>query len=155
MWRFSEIESRLSSNLDSVIGMVEDWVKERMLPLDVLVNSSTDLLSQLLKDKLFNKGYRGKRGYTVDRRVFMKTYPYAKWLLRQRIYQALVNGEITSPDGVIDSINRIRRQVVDLDVRTIDKYLGLIKQEQQRSSEFETFLRIIMEVIEQSIRELE
>ncbi len=152
---FNEIEQQLSKHVDTVIKVVEKWVKERTLPIETLVNASTEILSLILRINLHLQGYTGKRGFRVDREAFTKTYNKAKHLLKQKIFQAILDNEITNPDKIIESINKIKQQEANKQRITVGEYLDLIKQEQQRNNEFNTYIKIVKEIVKQVIEELQ
>ena len=88
---FESIREKFFGKIDQVIEIVEKWLNERMLSVDILVNASSKLLSELVRRELFLKGYRGKRGYTVDIDMYRRIYPAARRTLRQKIYEAFIN----------------------------------------------------------------
>ena len=152
---FSEVEQQLNKHMGTVIKVVEEWVKERTLPIETLINASTEILGLILRIDLYLRGYRGKRGFSVDREAFTKTYNKAKHLLRQRVFQAILNNEITDPNTIIESINRIKQQKAAKQRITVSKYLDLVKQEQQRINEFKRYVEMIKEVVRQAVGSLE
>lgn len=62
-----ELINTINPNLGVIIDLIRKWVHKKELPLDILINASTDILSFILRVKLYLKGYRGRSGSTVNR----------------------------------------------------------------------------------------
>lgn len=44
-----EVDELAFKHLDTIIGTVDAWIKERTLPIDILVNALTQILSLMLR----------------------------------------------------------------------------------------------------------
>jgi len=152
---FKDMEERLSKHMETIVNEVGKWLKERMLPVEILVNASTEMLSLMLRVELYLKGYRGKRGFSVNREVYVKTYARAKNILKQKIFNAILNNEIRDLDKILESINRIKQQLAAKRKITISDYGDLARKEQERNSEFKAYTKILKRVVAQAIEEYE
>ena len=150
---FESVREKFFGKIDQVIKIVEEWLNERMLSVDVLVNASSELLSELVRRELFLKGYRGKRGYTVDINMYRRVYPAARRMLKQEIYKALMNRELTA-ENVLESINRINKLLSQKNVKTIADYFAVIKQETEKNHDFRKFIDIVNNIVEKLVEEL-
>lgn len=151
---FNHIMGKLEDKLADTIMLVKQWLDEKTLPLELLLNASNELLSLTLRLKLYIKGYKGKTpGFSVSQEAFRKTYGKAKRLLRIEAYKALVNREIKDIQGIIKSINNIKKKTRNK--TTISKYLDKVKEERRNNKEFDKYINIITNVCTKVVKEYE
>ena len=150
-----EVRAQLARYMDAIIAEVGDWLSGRTLPIDILVNASGEILSLMLRIKLYMRGYRGRRGFTVNHEAFVKTYPRAKTILRQKVFKAAVNNIIKDLGRVVESINRIKQELASKHGVTVGEYMDSIRKEQQLNPEFEAFIRMVEEAVVQAVKEYE
>jgi len=75
---FSEVKERLNKNLDLIINPIDKKVKSKIGSVELLFNMSTEILSTLLRLKLFLEGFRGRRDFSISREAYIKTFHQAK-----------------------------------------------------------------------------
>jgi len=123
--------------------------------MEVLLNASSNILSLMIRLELYLRGYRGKRGFSVDRKVFNKTFAQAKYLLKQKVFEAILNNELKDLNKIIESINKIKQQLSVKHRATVSDFTKALKDEQNRNPEFDTFIKIIRKVVMQVIKDYE
>jgi len=76
---FSDAGNALSQVLEELIDRFGDVVQTikseadlKTLPVDIIVNTSSDLVGIALRGTLIAKGYKGKRGFTVSNSIHNK-----------------------------------------------------------------------------------
>ena len=150
-----EIKELLNKHMEQVISEVENWVSRRLSLMEVLLNASSNILSLMMRLELYLRGYRGKKGFTVDRKVFNKTFAQAKYLLKQKVFEAILNNELKDLNKIIESINKIKQQLSVKHRATVSDFTKALKDEQNRNPEFDTFIKIIRKVVMQVIKDYE
>ena len=143
----------VEGRFNTVVGSIRGEVGLKYTAIDVVVNASSDIISFAIKADLIARGYRGRSGFSVSREVyeryFGRIYTKAKLLLRQRLYEALVNQVIRDTQGLINSLNSVKKRVAERERVTVGDYYAIIKDEGYRSEDF----RKLLELIDQCVKE--
>jgi len=142
----------LMRRFDDLVSAVRGEVDLRLLPVDVIVNASSDLIGIRVRAVLISRGYRGRRGFTVSRSAFDKyvqLYNRAKQLLRQKLNGAIVNHEITDPQGLLESINNVKKRS-STEARTIIDVMRIIEEESSKNREFRKLLELVGESVKEA-----
>jgi len=145
------IKNKVSQNLDQIIKIIREWLENRITPLDVLVKASSYIVNPIVRVNLYLKGYRGKRGFTTKKGLANKVGSAAKQILRRKIYDAIVKGEL-DPESALASINRIKGIEADKKKMTISELSGLIKQEAEYNKDFKVLLDKIYEAVDEAMK---
>lgn len=142
-----------SGNLESMIKIISSEANLKHLPIDIIMNASSEIVSIMLRGVLITKGHKGKSGFSIDHDFYSKHYSQlrtkVKYLIRQKLYDALATQTIKDIQGLIKSLNNIKKKTVKS--RTIGEVLQVIKGEASSNSEFHKLLEIIRECIEKAI----
>jgi len=140
-------------NLEDIINVISDEVNLKLFPVDIIVNASSEIISIMLRGILITKGYRGKNGFSIDRDFFSKHYlqlrTKVKHLIRQKLYEALITQTIRDVQGLIKSLNNIRKKAIEC--KTVSEVFQIIREEAYNNNEFYKLLKIIQQSIEESL----
>jgi len=150
-----DLMNALNPYLEQIIKMIREWISKKELPLDVLVNASTDILSFLVKLELYLKGYRGKRGFTVNKQAFDRVFNKAKSMLRIKLYEALISGEHIDVNETLEVINWVRNQVTGKPRITVNEHAKLINEGKKKSASFAKFIELMLNLVKECIKEYE
>lgn len=151
------ILDELMRRFDDLVNAVKGEVDLRLLPVDVIVNASSDLIGIRVRAVLISRGYRGRSGFTVSRSAFdkyMQLYNRAKQLLRQKLNEAIVNHEIADPQGLLESINNVKKRS-STEARTIVDVMRIIEEEGSKNREFHKLLELIGESVKEATEALQ
>jgi hypothetical protein len=157
---FSKVGDTLNQTLqlvlekfDTIVNIIREDVELRLLPVDVVVNASSQIVSLVLKLTLAFRGFRGKRSYTISKEIrdkyYHQLYKKALFLVRQKLYEATVNHIIKNPQKLLESINNVRREVAEK-AHTLSDVFQIIGEEEKRNEEFSRLIKII----QQSVKEI-
>lgn len=157
---FSKVGDTLNQTLqlvlekfDTIVNIIRKDVELRLLPVDVVVNASSQIVSLVLKLTPAFRGFRGKKSYTISKEIrdkyYHRLYKKALFLARQKLYEATVNHIIKNPQKLLESINNVRREVA-VKAHTLSDVFQIIGEEEKRNEEFSRLTKII----QQSVKEI-
>lgn len=146
------IKNSIDKNLDKIITIVKEWLENRITSLDVLVKASSDIVNKIVKVNLYLKGYKGKHGFTTKKGLANAIGFLAKKILRRKLYDTIVEGKL-NPNNALVSINNIKKMSRVNNVRTINEYFKIIKQEAELSKDFKVLLDKIYESVDEAIKQ--
>ena len=113
----SQVLEELMDRFVYVVQTINSEADLKVLPVDIIVNASSNLVSIALRGVLIAKGYKDKRGFTVSnsiRNKYMHFYNKTKQLLRQRFSEALMNHEIGDLQKLLESINSTKKRAAEV-----------------------------------------
>jgi len=151
-----QILGELLKRFNDIAQIVKSEVDLKVLPIDVIVNASTDLISLYLRIALISKGYKGKRGFALNKSIqskYMQLYNKAKHMLKQRLFEAITRHEIADPQKLLESINSFKKKVAE--ARTVSNVLEAVKEESNRNPDFHKLLEMIKQCTEEAIKSLQ
>jgi len=143
----------LLNRFDDIAQAVKSSSSLDTSPIELIVNASTDLISIELHSALIAKGYKGKSGFTVSSSIFneyMRIYNKVRRLLKQTLNEALRNRIIVDPQGLLESINNIKKQTAE--TRTIGDVIQAVKEEGIKNYDFYKLLEMIKHCVEEAIK---
>jgi len=149
--------SAVQARLSDVISIVQGELGTKLLPVDVAVNASADIISLKLRAALIARGYKGKGGFRMSQSIrgkhYMSLYNKVKQLLRQKLYQAVVSREIESIDKLVESINKVKKLVLAKNVATVSEYSNVVRSEAALNKDLNKLLNIIDKSIEEVLEQ--
>jgi len=151
-----QILGELLKRFNDIVQIVRSEVGIKVLPVDIIVNASSDLISLYLRATLISRGYKGRRGFTLNKSIqdkYMQLHNKAKHLLRQRLSEAITRHEITDPQKLLESINSVKRRATE--VKTISNIVQAVEEESSRNPDFHKLLGIIKQCVEETIKSLQ
>jgi hypothetical protein len=151
-----QILGELLKRFNDIVQIVRSEVGIKVLPVDIIVNASSDLISLYLRATLISRGYKGRRGFTLNKSIqdkYMQLHNKAKHLLRQRLSEAITRHEITDTQKLLESINSVKRRATE--VKTISNIVQAVEEESSRNTDFHKLLEIIKQCVEETIKSLQ
>jgi len=151
-----QILGELLKRFNDIAQIVESEVDLKVLPVDIIVNASSDLISLYLRATLISRGYKGRRGFALNKSVqgkYMQLHNKAKHMLKQRLFEAITRHEITDPQKLLESINSFKKKAAE--VRTISNIVQAVKEESNRNPDFHKLLEMIKQCTEEAIKSLQ
>ena len=151
-----QILGELLKRFNDIVQIVRSEVGIKVLPVDIIVNASSDLTSLYLRATLISRGYKGRRGFTLNKSIqdkYMQLHNKAKHLLRQRLSEAITRHEITDTQKLLESINSVKRRTTE--VKTISNIVQAVEEESSRNPDFHKLLEIIKQCVEKTIKSLQ
>jgi hypothetical protein len=151
-----QILGELLKRFNDIVQIVRSEIGIKVLPVDIIVNASSDLISLYLRATLISRGYKGRRGFTLNKSIqdkYMQLHNKAKHLLRQRLSEAITRHEITDPQKLLESINSVKRRATE--VKTISNIVQAVEEESSRNPDFHKLLEIIKQCVEEAIKSLQ
>lgn len=148
-----QILGELLKRFNDIAQIVETEIGIKVLPVDIIVNASSDLISLYLRATLISRGYKGRRGFTLNKSIqdkYMQLHNKAKHVLKQRLSEAITRHEITDPQKLLESINSIKRRATE--VKTISNIVQAVKEESSRNPDFHKLLEMIKQCVEEAIK---
>jgi hypothetical protein len=148
-----QILGELLKRFNDIAQIVRSEVVIKVLPVDIIVNASSDLISLYLRATLISRGYKGRRGFTLNKSIqdkYMQLHNKAKHVLKQRLSEAITRHEITDPQKLLESINSIKRRATE--VKTISNIVQAAKEESSRNPDFHELLEMIKQCVEEAIK---
>jgi hypothetical protein len=149
--------SAVKARLSDIVVFVQGELGIKLLPVDVAVNASADIISLKLRAALIARGYKGKRGFRVSHSIkgkhYTSIYNKVKQLVRQKLYQAVVSKEVESIDKLVESINKVKKLVLAKNVATVSEYSNIVRSEATLNKDLNKLLEIIDKSIEEVLEE--
>ncbi|MEM1605307.1 MAG: hypothetical protein QXW41_03600 [Fervidicoccaceae archaeon] len=149
--------SAVQARLSDVLGVIREELGMKLLPVDVAVNASADIISLKLRASLIARGYKGKRGFRVSQSIkgkhYTSIYNKVKQLVRQKLYRAVVSKELESIDKLVESINKVKKLVLAKNVATVSEYSNIVRSEAMLNKDLNKLLEIIDKSIEETLEQ--
>jgi len=148
-----QVLDEMLKRFDDVIQAVKHEVDLKTLPIDMVVNASSDLISIFLRGALIAMGYKGKKGFTVSSSIqskYMQLYNKVKQVLRQKLYEAITKHDISDVQKLLESINNFKKRSVE--AKTVSSILQAIEEESSRNSDFSKLVEMVKQCIEEAVK---